>query len=68
MVDLYEDGKGWSAICHILNDDGVPSQTGKKWNPTVVMRILSKENLAKTQQAVLAEQEATDKELKELEK
>lgn len=68
MVELYEDGKGWSAICHILNDDGVPSQTGKKWNPTVVMRILSKENLAKTQQAVLEEQDATNKELNEWEK
>jgi site-specific DNA recombinase len=68
MVELYEDGNGWSAICHILNDEGVLSQTGKKWSPTVVMRILSKENLAKTQQAVLEEQEATNKELNEWEK
>lgn len=53
MVELFDVGNGWSAICRELNDDGVLTEKGGTWSPTVVMRILSKEKLAKLQQQVV---------------
>jgi DNA invertase Pin-like site-specific DNA recombinase len=40
IISMRErDGMGWSAICQELNADGIKTQRGKQWSPTVVMRI-----------------------------
>lgn len=40
IISMREkDGMGWSAICQELNADGILTQRGKQWSPTVVMRI-----------------------------
>lgn len=36
-------GKGTTAIAKELNNDGIPSKQGKKWNQTTVKKILSNE-------------------------
>jgi len=41
IFDFHENGLGWSAISHILNEDDIPSQRGSKWFPTTVMRIVN---------------------------
>lgn len=41
MFDRVLEGKGTSWIADKLNDDGVPSRRNRKWNGSVVNRILS---------------------------
>lgn len=37
---LHNNGKGYSKIALILNEDGVPTKTNSKWHPTQIERIL----------------------------
>lgn len=42
IFDCYAyHGMGGKAIVNMLNDEGIPSATGKKWGTTIVHRILS---------------------------
>jgi hypothetical protein len=42
MLELHKQGLGWSAISRKLNEEELPTQTGKsKWFPTTVMRIIN---------------------------
>tara|TARA_Y100001938_G_C8091088_1_gene435115 strand:- start:1184 stop:1966 length:783 start_codon:yes stop_codon:yes gene_type:complete len=49
------DNMGWSAICTVLNDAGIPTQRGKEWSPTVVMRICSRIEMERLQEIMSKE-------------
>lgn len=43
IFDRYKDGVGSSRIARELNNQNIPSPTGKKWSDTVVFRMLHNE-------------------------
>lgn len=65
---MREGGQGWSSICHELNEEGIPSQRGGKWQPTVVMRLCNRMEEARMREAINTEQEETEAMLEEYEK
>ena len=43
IFDLYINGTGARKITLMLNDEGIPSPTGIKWNQKTILKILSQE-------------------------
>lgn len=41
IYSKYLDGMGMSSIANLLNDSGIPTQTGKQWIDSVIKLILS---------------------------
>lgn len=67
IIDMRNTGAGWSAIARDLNEKKIKSRTGRKWSPTVVMRICRREEANRLREAMQDEQNQTNNELKEWE-
>ena len=41
IFNMYLEGKSYQTIANILNVEGIPTQTNKKWKDTTVAKIIS---------------------------
>lgn len=41
IFNMYLEGKSYQTIANILNDEGIPTQTNKKWKDTTIAKIIS---------------------------
>ena len=41
IFNMYLEGKSYQTIAHILNNEGIPTQTNKKWKDTTIAKIIS---------------------------
>src|SRR5699024_331979 len=41
IFNMYLEGKSYQTIANILNAEGIPTQTNKKWKDTTVAKIIS---------------------------
>ena len=41
IFNMYLEGKSYQTIANILNNEGIPTQTNKKWKDTTIAKIIS---------------------------
>ena len=41
IFNMYLEGNSYQTIANILNDEGIPTQTNKKWKDTTIAKIIS---------------------------
>ena len=44
IFNMYLEGKSYQTIANILNNEGITTQTNKKWKDTTIAKIISKSN------------------------